>query len=415
MTLTPFLFETVASAWLALGLAFTAVWVMQLRTGNAGEVDAVWAWTLGLIGPWYAWNGTAEPVVKWLIAVMPLVWGLRLGTDTQIGTFQYDYAVEGFGEPEAADVVRLAPSAYAEPTVRLGRVELVTGLRADALVVDDAGAVPALDPRLGARWRALDQTVLKASFGGYSQFPTVRQLVEQPELGAQRSWQSSVGLEQAVGPDLDLELTAYYNLLDELVSGREDAFRFFSGPPPIGPLDTGPYANDGVGRVCGAEALLRLATERTAALVSITAGNSVRVDRPGGPEDLFEYDQLFGLTALASRELPRRWRLGARIRTTTGNPYTPVVNRLYDLDSRSWVPVYDAEVDSARLPTFFSADVRFDKDWVYRNWTLTAYLDLQNATNRQNVEVMGWTDDFSAEEPITGLPLVPAFGVRGEW
>lgn len=80
MTLTPLLFETVASAWLALGLAFTAVWVMQLRTGNAGEVDAVWAWTLGLIGPWYSWNGTAEPVVKLLIGVMPLVWGLRLGT-----------------------------------------------------------------------------------------------------------------------------------------------------------------------------------------------------------------------------------------------------------------------------------------------------------------------------------------------
>ncbi len=341
--------------------------------------------------------------------------GLRLGTDTQVGTFRFSYDVEGFGEPESADVVRVAPSAYVEPTVRVGQLELVPGLRADALVVDGAGVVPAVDPRLGTRWRLFATTAVKASFGGYSQFPTVRQLVEQPDLSAQRSWQSSVGLEQALGPDVDLELTGYYNRLDHLVSGREDAFRFFSGPPPIGPLDSGAYANDGVGRICGVEALLRLATERTAALVSITAGNSVRTDRPGGQEELFDYDQLLGVTALASRELPRRWRVGARIRATTGNPYTPVVNRLYDLDTRAYVPVYDAEVDSARLPAFFAADVRFDKDWVYRNWTLTTYLDLQNATNRQNVEVMGWSEDFSEEEPITGLPIVPAFGVRGEW
>ena len=72
--------ELWGSAWVALALVFTGVWLMQLRTGNAGEVDAVWAWTLGLLGPWFAWHGTAEPVVRVLIAVMPLARGLRLGT-----------------------------------------------------------------------------------------------------------------------------------------------------------------------------------------------------------------------------------------------------------------------------------------------------------------------------------------------
>lgn len=72
--------ELLGLAWAALALVFTGVWLMQLRTGNAGEVDAVWAWTLGLLGPWFAWHSTAEPVVRVLIAVMPLAWGLRLGT-----------------------------------------------------------------------------------------------------------------------------------------------------------------------------------------------------------------------------------------------------------------------------------------------------------------------------------------------
>lgn len=73
------LVELLVNAWLALALAFTGVWLLQLRTGNAGEVDAVWAWTLGLLGPWFAWHSTAEPLVRLMIAVMPLLWGVRLG------------------------------------------------------------------------------------------------------------------------------------------------------------------------------------------------------------------------------------------------------------------------------------------------------------------------------------------------
>jgi len=72
--------ELLITAWLALALVFTFVWVDQRSTGNAGMVDAYWAWTLGLLGPWFAWHSTAEPVVRLMIAFMPLVWGLRLGT-----------------------------------------------------------------------------------------------------------------------------------------------------------------------------------------------------------------------------------------------------------------------------------------------------------------------------------------------
>lgn len=66
--------------WAALAVVFTAVWAVQLRTGNAGIVDAVWAWTLGALGPWYALSGAAPEAVRWLLALMPLAWGLRLGT-----------------------------------------------------------------------------------------------------------------------------------------------------------------------------------------------------------------------------------------------------------------------------------------------------------------------------------------------
>jgi len=63
----------------------------------------------------------------------------------------------------------------------------------------------------------------------------------------------------------------------------------------------------------------------------------------------------------------------------------------------------------------WSVDIRVDKEWTFDRWGLTAYLDIQNATNNQNIEVMGWSYDFREETPTAGLPLLPAFGLRADW
>lgn len=80
-----------------------------------------------------------------------------------------------FSPYEADEVWNVAPALYVEPSLRLGRVVLTPGLRADALVYDFGYAQATLDPRLGAKWIAGGTTVVKASIGRYSQFPTTRQ------------------------------------------------------------------------------------------------------------------------------------------------------------------------------------------------------------------------------------------------
>ncbi|MEM6928847.1 MAG: TonB-dependent receptor [Myxococcota bacterium] len=347
------------------------------------------------------------------VFVAPNPVGLRAGIDTQIGQYSFVYDVPDFDTDERGDVFRTAPAAYLEPTLQLGVVRLTPGVRVDGLRLGDVYSAWTVDPRFSGQVR-LANTLLKASTGLYSQWPTVRQALEEPSLTAQRGWQTAIGIEQQIARPLTLEVNGYTQQLDRLVSGREDAFRFFTGPPDPGPFDVAPYANDGTGAIWGVETLLRLTTERTTAWVSGTFGRSTRVDRPGNPTELFEYDQPIILTALASHQLPRGWRIGARARYSSGNPYTPVVNRFFDLASRQFVPVY-GEVDSARLPPFWQLDVRFDKRWTFDRWELDFYLDLQNATNAQNVEVIGYTFDFSAEDSVTQIPIVPAFGLRGSW
>jgi len=339
--------------------------------------------------------------------------GMRTGVDVMVGRWHNVYDVPGFGAREESEVPMVLPAAYLETTLRTGPVQWTTGLRGDYAVYGDVYDAWAVDPRASVRIGE-DATVVKGSYGLYSQFPLVREAAERPSLGPKRSAQASVGWEQRWTPVFDTEITGYANRLRRLIVGREDAFRFFTGPPPTGPLDDGPYANEGTGRIYGVEVLARVTSDRTLGWVAGTFGKSYRTDRVGEDEALFEYDQPVILTALASHELAKRWRLGARFRYGSGNVYTPVVNRAYDLESRSYLPVY-GDRDSERLAPFYSLDLRFDKDWVYDNWTLTFYLDLQNATSRQNVEVMSWNFDYTEEEPLTSIPVVPAFGLKGAW
>lgn len=60
--------------------AKTFAWLLQLRTRNAGLVDAIWGWTLGALAPLYAFFGSGPEPVRWAVAILGGAWGLRLGT-----------------------------------------------------------------------------------------------------------------------------------------------------------------------------------------------------------------------------------------------------------------------------------------------------------------------------------------------
>ncbi|MGF6773469.1 steroid 5-alpha reductase family enzyme [Paraburkholderia sp. GAS199] len=67
-------------ALVALVVIFSAVWAWQLKTENAGMVDPVWAYSLGLVAVLYGVLGDGDPTTRALTALGGLVWGARLGT-----------------------------------------------------------------------------------------------------------------------------------------------------------------------------------------------------------------------------------------------------------------------------------------------------------------------------------------------
>lgn len=114
-----------------LSLLMMMAWAVQRRAGNAGWVDVVWTFALGLAGvvyalapaPSIAWPGTRQ----WLVALAAAAWSVRLGAhlwhrtrrgpeDTRYAQFRRDWGsaferrMFGFLQIQAAAAAFLAPA-----------------------------------------------------------------------------------------------------------------------------------------------------------------------------------------------------------------------------------------------------------------------------------------------------------------
>jgi hypothetical protein len=97
------------------------------------------------------------------------------------------------------------------------------------------------------------------------------------------------------------------------------------------------------------------------------------------------WDSKHLFTATATKDLPKNWRTGLKWRLVGGFPYTP-----YDLETSSDIEAWNAKgepyldyskANTKRLPAFHQLDIRIDKNYFFKKWTLLLYLDIQNIYN----------------------------------
>ena len=131
---------------------------------------------------------------------------------------------------------------------------------------------------------------------------------------------------------------------------------------------------------------------------------------------------------LGSYRFAGGWEFGARFRLVSGNLATPNVcdpnqpgcdpNRvgaLFHAATGAYTPIPFGSAYSERLPLFHQLDLRVDKAWQFSAWKLSAYLDIQNSYNNQNVEGIAYNFNYTARQYVTGLPILPSIGLRGEF
>ena len=95
---------------------------------------------------------------------------------------------------------------------------------------------------------------------------------------------------------------------------------------------------------------------------------------------------LFNVTA--TTQLERNWDIGFKWRFVGGAPFTP-----YDLELSSLKAAWDLQgegyldysrFNTERLKSFHQLDVRVDKQYFFKGWSLMLYVDVQNLYNHQS-------------------------------
>lgn len=287
-------------------------------------------------------------------------------------------------------------------------LRIIPGIRADYFgqVTEERWSV---DPRVVVRYEFIDRWTVKAGAGAVHQPPLPQDLNEDfgnPDLRLQNGIQYSLGLEWLPLDHIRIDVTGFYKDLRDLVSRTDDP-----------DADDGPVllANDARGRVFGLEVFIEHKFKNNfRGWISYTLSRAERQDEPGGEFRLFDFDQTHILNVVLSYLLPYNWEIGVRWRLVTGNTNTPFMGGLYDsdLDSYAGIP---GPTNSERFPMFHQLDLRIDKTWVFDQFKVAAYLSLINAYNRENVEGYSYNFDFTERENISGLPILPILGLRGEW
>lgn len=380
---------------------------------------------------------------------IPLSLRAQLSTPAAAGTLSV--GVDGGWQHHAYDMVNTPPPTKLDPSpdmvvhrnltrwaadtgawveqswfVAGERLELRPGLRGDHFGLSDQWT---LDPRIVVNAQLRKTLILIQSLGRYHEPPLVTDL--DPIFGQRRMLGSSATqvattIKAIVGDDKEISATAYYQDLEQLpvdaissatptsANGSEEAGGLLGISRELVDSQFGSYSYReaiGHGRAYGLELIARRNVGPWTGWIAYTYARAYRTNPTHGDvAHPYVLDQPHSLTIVGTSQLSRHWRVGGRVRYTTGNPYTPVAGAYRD-PSGDWVAV-DGAILSQRLPDFFQLDVRLDRVW-YRPWgQLDLYIDLQNALNRANPEGVTYNEDYTHLSYTTGLPIFPSIGVE---
>lgn len=310
-------------------------------------------------------------------------------------------------------------SLYAADRLQLGEPLIVElGLRWDRQTwIGDHQ----LSPRVNLRYALGDATALRAAWGRFHQSQRLNEL--QVEDGVEefypaqlaRHWLLSV--EHVLAPGIAARLELFRKDLDDLRPRYENLFS---------PLHLFPEAEADRIQVAPERGLVR-------GLEIVVKGSSGRAlswwasyvlsraeDRIDGTWQPRSWDQTHAATFGLNLTLPRAWTIGATGLAHTGWPTTPVSGEVVvDEEGESDVEPTVGTRNSDRYPSYFRLDLRVSKLFRTTHGELTVYVEVLNATNRDNVCC---TEDFAfavgpdgavttVPELRSWAPLIPSIGI----
>jgi len=291
-----------------------------------------------------------------------------------------------------------------------------------------------LSPRLAVRYALSHNLWLSSAYGVHYQTPAYLYLTahekNRDNLDSYHTRQFVVGTEWLPKPDTRVTLEAYAKEYRDVPVATE-----WLTPDPWDDFDAaGEMVNAARGHSEGIEVYIhRRMSTSYAYILSYSFYRALFEDPRTGEERPWDFDHRHLCTVSVSKH----WRLAgtpwyehmrgtfwyrifrgllpfgdevdlsARWRFAGGRPYTqPVYLREY----HEWITPADASLNADRHPDYHRLDVRLDRHYYRKNWSLTVYFDLMNVYHRKNIWDYVYEEDGDVDR-VDQFSTIPFFGV----
>ena len=279
------------------------------------------------------------------------------------------------------------------------KLTLSLGVRSDANNYSSAmsNLLKQLSPRVSASYMLTSKLMFNFNTGRYFQLPAYTTLGYRSQAGELLNKTNGLRYIQAdhivAGIDFrrndksKITLEGFYKFYNYYPFSLRDSVSLASKGADFGVSGDEAVIPSSKGKAWGAELYYR---EKLSSVFDVTVSytwvRSSFEDKHGTfIPSAWDNRYILNITGLAT--LKRNWDIGLKWRFVGGSPYTP-----YDLDRSSLIEAWDVKgqgyldynrYNTNRLDGFQQLDLRVDKEYYFKKWSLNLYLDIQNLYNFQ--------------------------------
>ncbi|MCU0394948.1 MAG: TonB-dependent receptor, partial [Chitinophagaceae bacterium] len=324
----------------------------------------------------------------------------------------------------SSDLGFLRYGAFAQAGRRIfnNRLALNAGFRIDGNDLDNSEANPLkqFSPRISASYALSRQWNLNASYGMYYRLPSYTQLAFQDLFSSDRnrnpgnyirSTHYVAGVEFLPSNATRFTVEGFYKKYSNYPVSLLDGVSLANKGTEFGAIGNEPVQQDGRGRAYGFEFFAQQKlTKRFFGILSYTFYRTEFTNLQG-EYIRANWDNRHLLSLTGGYKFNRNWELGLKFRYQGPAPYSPFdmpASQLNYLTLGTGVLDF-GNANSLTLRAFHASDIRIDKKWNFRRFTLDLFLDIQNWYNSQNPGLPQYTfkrtEDNSAFLTTDGQPI----------
>jgi hypothetical protein len=291
-----------------------------------------------------------------------------------------------------------------------GRLKATAGLRADRIAYIGETTV---SPRLGLSYALGPRSSLHLSYGVYYQSPETFWLNSHPannDLPSLRSEHAVLGFERALGGDIKGRVEIYDKRYHNYPVDPSNPFLTLAnqGGSLVPSFFGSRLVGAGTGYARGVELSLQKAPSGKLSWLVDYSYAVVRFRALDGVLRNGDFDFRHIFNAVATYRVSGTLEISAKWRYLGGQPYTPFDMTQTAAKNNEYFDM--TKINELRYPAYHRLDIRCEKRFIFKKWSLDVYLDVQNVYNRKNVYYRYWDD--GREKTVYFFPILPFIGLQ---